>query len=749
MRKKLIKKQLSGNHKDFLKYGQESGKVFVDELDKEDFVAYRSEYAVGHETIEFLKNALPEDLTLARLPEYLAENSLVLQADELKNFAAALQFDVKVQAKEIVSTLFKAERNFDLLCHRAEGETLKKIGEIFNLTRERVRQIELKAINIFEGHHETARKIFYFVHALSNEKFLLTLDNMKKFMDANDAKVIYFLAAKTNLKSKIFHFDKGRNAFVFNNETAFDEMEMIKDLPDLMDEQSFNEKIETLAREKDIPVEQIRAKLIKFYNRTGKIFHRRKLNLTFECGYVLKERFPNGYRIANESFYTRCVQYLKEIFDEETFLSKRNLESKIATVGVLCGRGKYIHPDFVHVPAEIVAHVKNFIDNSKRTAIFYKEIFESLKDIFVGTQITNSYFLQGVIKLHKLPYILRKDYLTKSDEMNMNKEFDSFVAAHGEVSAQEIKEYFVSFKYNNITFLLKRCPNVFCIGDNQYMHASRLKLKDADFTSIKKFLLQHCSPTVNSRLLPDLFLKRFTDFMTRNKIHSRDKLFGVLQYMFRNDFNFSRPYISVLDMKNITNRKVLLNAFNDTDEIKIEDLILIAKEKGIGSLHKNYLIDILSPDFIRVDEFILRRPESIGITDKIISDVAENILSAIQRNGGWQAAKVFTDYELLPQLEVSWNSFLLESVATLAEDAIHTIKIPSTLRDSSLVIFVSEEFAEDDYQSFLQKILLAKHSKKPFYTEEKILDWLKAQGLCGDNLPKFLKKGRAFELLNG
>ena len=237
--------------------------------------------------------------------------------------------------------------------------------------------------------------------------------------------------------------------------------------------------------------------------------------------------------------------------------------------------------------------------------------------------------------------------------------------------------------------------------------------------------------------------------MTRNEINSRDKLFGVLQCMFRKDFNFSRPYISALNVKNISNKKVLLNELNDTDELGIDDLVVIATEKGIGSLHKNYLIDIMSPEFIRVDEFILMRPESIGVTDEIISYVAENIRSAIQRNGGWQAAKAFTDYEWLPQLEISWNSFLLESVASLAKDAIHKVRIPSTLRSDSLAIFLSEEFAEDDYKSFLQKVLLAKHNKEPFHTEEEILDWLKAQNLCVKYLPKFLGDGRAFELFNG
>ena len=141
------------------------------------------------------------------------------------------------------------------------------------------------------------------------------------------------------------------------------------------------------------------------------------------------------------------------------------------------------------------------------------------------------------------------------------------------------------------------------------------------------------------------------------------------------------------------------------------------------------------------------RPESIGVTDEIISAVVESIQSAIGQNGGWQSAQTFEDYEWLPQLEISWNSFLLESVATLAEDVLYKIKVPSTSTNFSLAIFVAEEFAEDDYQSFLTKILIAEHNKEPFRTEKEIFDWLKMQGLCNKRLPKFLQEGRAFEIL--
>ena len=690
---------------------------------------------------------MPDDLTLAELPEYLAENSPDFDADKLKKFAELLRFDVKAGAKKIVAVLSKNEREFNVVRRRAEGDTLEEIGKKFDLTRERVRQLEKKSVRRFENCRDIAKKIICFLHALTDGQPLITLDDAKNFIDVADAQIFWFLADKINLSSDTFHFDKELNAFIFADKAALDDNALIKNLPAVMEEKIFSETIATLAHEKNCPVELIRAKLTKIYRRSGKTFHRGRLTLTFECGYVLKERFPNGYKIADETFYSRFVRYLQEIFGEHIISTQRNIDAIIGRIGFLCERGRYIHPDFVHVSPKIMERVQNFIDSTDRTALSYKEIFETLKDFFSGTQITNHYFLQGAIKLYDLPYTLRKDYLTKASDINMRKEFDNFIAERGEVSMQEIKENFVSFKDYNTAFLVERCPEIIRVGDGNFIHATHLNLREEDFEPIKNFLRKNCSTPVNSRVLFDLFFERFAEFMTRNEIQSHNKLFGVLKYMFGNDFNFFRPYISTADIKDINNKKFLLQILSDAEEIAIEDLIGICEENRINFVTKTYLIDSLRPNFVRVDEFSLMRPEFIGITDEIISAVVESIKSAIERNGGWQAAKNFDDYEWLPQLEVPWNGFLLESVVFLADDAPYSLKIPSTSANFSSTIFLSNEFAKDDFQTFLLKILSAEHNKEPFRTEKEIFNRLKQQGLCNKKLPKFLEGGRAFELL--
>lgn len=103
---------------------------------------------------------LPEDLTLAEFPEYLAENSIDFAADSLKNFIDALRFDVRAEAKKIIVAVFKSERELEVVCRRAKGETLEGIGREFGLNSERVRQIESKSVAGFMKRRTQAKKIF-------------------------------------------------------------------------------------------------------------------------------------------------------------------------------------------------------------------------------------------------------------------------------------------------------------------------------------------------------------------------------------------------------------------------------------------------------------------------------------------------------------------------------------------------------------------------------------------------------------
>lgn len=257
-------------------------------------------------------------------------------------------------------------------------------------------------------------------------------------------------------------------------------------------------------------------------------------------------------------------------------------------------------------------------------------------------------------------------------------------------------------------------------------------------SKIERFLRKKCSQPLNSQRLFELFLEHFAPFLSRNNILAADQLFALLKAEFRNNFYFARSSISTTPIKDVSSRKTLLNLLEKTTEIEIDDLVSICKERNINYSSKMNLINTLRPSFIRADKYKLRRPETIGVNEETVSEVFNRIQRGITRNGGWLSAKTFDDYEWLPQLNISWNAFLLEGVATLSPKSIVTVRAPAKIVESSLAIFLAAKFAKDNFKSFLLKVVRAEHERHPFSSEKKLLLWLMNRGLCNDKLPKFL-----------
>lgn len=668
------------------------------------------------------------------------------QNNESSKFIA--EENLKKFADKMIYAATKKERQFEIISGRVEGKTLKAIGKDFNLTRERVRQIENNAVKTFSKYNAiNLKKFFDSILELFGGKSFLTFEELKKIIGESSAKIIWFFISKMDLNNKNFYLDSSNSMIVFKTKNQISYDEVIDTLPTIWREDELLKEIERLVKEKNYSEELLKLKIKQIYKRRGKFFYKGYLTLNFQCGYILREKFPNGYKIADKTHYNEFVRYLREIFDYKEKISQRALDAKIAVyVGVLCDRGRYIHPDFLHIPQKIILLINDYIENSDRTVLPYKEIFTALKENFVGTQITNQYFLQGVIKYFGTPYNLLKDCLTKDANLNLAAEFNNFVAKNGEVTMQEIKSEFISFQDYNVILLLQHCPEIICIGVGKYLHSTQLNLQENESVEIEKFLQNICvDKPVSAHYLYNLFGVHFQDFLYRNKIEDSEKLFGILKYMFNGKFGFSRPYISHENISGMTNKKALLKHLEGKIEMKIDDIFNICKEQGIKYLSKIILIENLSPEFIRINELYLRRPESIGVNDEIIAAVAENVKLAMNRNGGWQSAKTFPSFEYLPSLEISWNSFLLESIAKISESNFKILHNPSTSGEFSTAVFVSEDFAEDDFNSFCLKVLIDEQERTPFQTKDEIFNWLNEKGLANKKLPKIIEEHLQFK----
>lgn len=691
----------------------------------------------------------------------LKENNSELHtiAEQLVKFQTWMEtIDLDGLVKHVFNSLGdKDDRAIEILYARAKGCTLEEVGQkLGGVTRERIRQLEKKACRIIQHRFVHGKyNVFALIYALRDGDVVLTQKEIAEVVKAEDAEIIWYCATRSLTKgethlldTKYAHYDPVHDVIVvtlsdYRQASTPKKVsvpdEIIDALPAIIETSKLTEAASDIARRLDIPEEISLLSLFSRYHKAGEFSYRGRLTIVQICDYILKYRFPNGYKISDETDSNIFLGYMDSMFGKSGRTTARAVDAKVMDMGILIDRGKYIHKDLIQFDQSLLNTVFEYISSSPKNALTYTEIFASLSDLFIGTTITNRYVLQGAMKACGCPFESHRDYIVKNGSGNVADELTSFVQANGVVHKTEILAEFPGWKDYNLSFILPRCPDVIGIDNGYFIHSDTLKISENDRDKIHRYLLNNIQDIpVSARFLQDEFMLRYPDFMIKNDIQSHGKLFGILQYMFGGEFHFSRPYIARENIGEITNKSVLLQHIEGVTSIEIADFLDLCKQNSIQYVSVSNLLDMMQPDLIRVDEITLMRQEDLGIDEQVFQDVTDLITNEVVAHGGYIAANSVEDFSWYPVLNVEWNPFLLESIAAMIPTGINTVKIVSSSSEIPHSIFVSEEYSEDDWSSLLVKLLKKEHEIEPFASKSDILQWLQNEGLCNVNYPAFL-----------
>lgn len=423
--------------------------------------------------------------------------------------------------------------------------------------------------------------------------------------------------------------------------------------------------------------------------------------------------------------------------------SEYTIDADVGRLGVLCDRGKYIHPDYLVVDPSVIDTINDYIEASPRSLIPYGELFDALKEKFDGTQITNRFLLQGALKKYGCRFSTGRDFVRKTKSVTFVDELESFVSDRGIVHKSEIFAEFTSLGEAGLGQVVSRSANVFSIDNGYYIHAEQFDIQPEDYEMLRGYLSEACKEIpVNIRSVYDAVAEQFPEFMYRNDFEDRNKLFAALNYMFREEFSFSRPYIAKLGVNDISNRSVILQHIEDYDSIEIEELIDICDENGIHYVAPAYLCQMIAPDFIRVNRTTLMRRELTGITDEVIEQANSIIRDLLEVNGYIVGSKV-NDFLWYPQIDIDWTEFLLENLIVQSKKINVVYMFGDPLQHPN-AIYVAEEFGKDTFDSFLIKILTEEVHKGSFTSKVEMRDWLREEGMIEAKLPNFLESAKYF-----
>lgn len=645
------------------------------------------------------------------------------------------------------STLKHIKRASEVINYRQEGKTLAEISDNFGLTRERIRQIEKRAIASFVSFLEKRKiDVIAYIHALLDGDLMIHKEEMSTIVSNSDQLNLLWACIQDGAFDSDDHsYVKHYHAVVFHQGGTNSAEELVHSLPD----QIFADELEIMIRhavdEEGVWEERIRAAIEHRYKLFGTLYSERRPRVTFICDWVLKNRFVNGYKVNDETDSKRFLSYMREVFGEESsHMTPHALDVKVGEVGVLCDRGKYIHPSTVSIDPAILDEVDQYIAESPKNAISFIELFEAFKDRLAGTQISNHYFLQGVMKWfsdsehRRCQYYAFRDYITKDPNVTTTDELDAFVREHGIVHKTEIFAAFPAL--NNVTVgqVVTRCPNVFNIDGGYYIHASQFHIQEADYAPLRTYLTEATNELpVNIRKVFDDCSVQFPEFIDRNELHNRDLLFAALNYMFREEFSFRKPFIAKSDDVKLTNSGVILSILEPYDEIEIDELMDLLDERRIRYISISNLMQLIAPDYIRIDENTFMKRELTGIDDDVVTEALKILKEAIEVNGYLPSCRVL-DFIWYPSIDVAWNPYLLESIV-MSSDEIDYIPYTFSRSNRSLVVYVNEKYAHCDFQMLLLRVINEEYERGTFTRKADMRDWLIDAGLMDAKLPNFLE----------
>ena len=193
-----------------------------------------------------------------------------------------------------------------------------------------------------------------------------------------------------------------------------------------------------------------------------------------------------------------------------------------------------------------------------------------------------------------------------------------------------------------------------------YIHGDNLKLSKEDITYLRnvveKFLEKkdswHC------RSLYEYIIENNPIILKKNYINIPFGLYSLLEYCFRDEYNFSRPYIAKNGTDIVSTFEMLQEVVQSSDIMEIADISRYARK----NYHQiNNILEFL--DSCNETHFLINASEIasidiIGITEETVNDIEKILDKEVSEAMPIRNLKLV---HLLPKINVTWSEWLIYS----------------------------------------------------------------------------------------
>lgn len=681
------------------------------------------------------------DLVAANISELYSILDVV-DISQLYSLVKKLKFSPKADFIEKWE-LIKQDKNYNVLTMRAAGMTLESVGIEVGLTRERIRQKELKI----------ADRILKFIQ---QEQYRQVLFNRRKAIFRND---LIELLGCIEEAEEIFYVIEMRNNNYFLQNEKFGLMFIDDKAQKLFDDKiketirrfgSFCEYlvcIEILSElfesfSIDFSNQETIDRFIKAlgYIKIGKYVSSSRLNKREKYGFILRECFPTGIRIYEANDLAIFRSHLYRLFHEEDYSTERSISAILADVGLLFDRGEYIHPDDAVIADDVLEDILTFIERSDFDSVTINDLFAVFEDRLIEKSVTNRYYLHGLLRNYcgegeysKLSFT--KDVITKSGVGKKSFRVllaEFLVCFDGPITKEEILSKFPGASNIMIAQAEVSVNEIVTWGYGLFNHCKNLFLSDEELRLMKIVIddeLDRNGGYTNSYIMYSYFLNSFHDVMLRINIDSHNKLFYTLQHHFRDQYNFCRPHILLRTItESFSNSKAIKFLLREKMVFSVSDVQNIVKNNKLNDQSIYSFFADYNDELIYIDYEKLVWKDSLEGLAHYWQQIDEYMNGLVERDK-YILIDSFNDFDLFPYVGFEWNEFLLESVLSRFAQKVKIIQPPSVDRRSVRSIAVSRRDEFEKYEDVIRYILRLEYSDKGFSSREDLESELRKRGL--------------------
>ena len=664
---------------------------------------------------------------------------------------------------ERVLEMLSTSDEYLMVLYRAEGLTLNAIGDMKNVTRERIRQI----INKFNFRLDPVLRPI--IDRMMQEKGYVTATEILDIYDNDDYDRILMHWCKS-----IGYYDYLDFADAFipaqdNKEAVNHKMKEIAEsfVGEGISFEEHREELEWILGESGYPfvtVENFTQFLAdNKYRFFGSLVVKGRQSYGYLCSRLVGQYFPEGIKLYDETDLGRLRMLVKEIYGDLNLPEDdRVLSIRLSDYTVLCGRGKVTTADHIQVGEDLLEEIHDYIERSSRAEVYYSEVFSVFESqLKSNSNIDNYHFLHGVLKLYfEDEYdFADRDYLRKRGAGLVSGRFSvrlkRFILQAGHpVTKKEIKSRFPGMTDIMLSMAVYNDPELFQWEYNQYYLMGELtfsgrarNMMEQEIDSILNETGGYCSDQMlfgKIRTTCDVFLQD-------NEIKTATTLFSICAKLFSDKYEFRRPHICRKGWIDTMNGKnIILKMMDYPKVLDYQEYLRYGNRFQWPSITNGIIFYDIEKEYYRVSEdlYVQRAEFSVSLNqvreiEEVVRDYKKNVYMPI---GG------FTSWEEFPDIGYAWNPFLLRMVLEKFGSAFRIIDTKSKDRRFEKGIVLDHDNPISSYDELVVSLL--KENNITEISEYYMLKFLASRGLCKQVIPKELYesdflvyKGEKFILL--